>query len=123
MWGNAGDEYISKSLVGTWRGSYVHMEGRLYVYGEKSYKADGSAQGYISYVVLQDDGNMTEVERVTYSSNWRVEQGILVITDARYSDGEYIKEMRDQILSIDTDSATFRSLEDDSRFERFRVRD
>ena len=117
------DEEYTKLLIGTWVAQYSLDGDKKIMYGEKTYAADGTATGFISYRVKMPSRDYREIEHISYISKWMIENGIVVITDAIYNPPEPGSEnvvLRDRIISIGENKAIFEDIDSGSTFERIR---
>ena len=108
-------------LIGTWRYNYPEESGVI-TSGEKTYNADGTSNGFIVYKERTSAGDVEEVERVFYTSKWKIQNSIVVITDVVYSDLTPVGTLRDKIIFIGAKNAVFQDLSDGSTFERIRIK-
>jgi hypothetical protein len=72
------DEEYSRLMIGTWISEYSYDNGAEISYGEKIYKVDGTAEGFISDRVRLPSGDYREVRLISYESKWRVVDGVLI---------------------------------------------
>ena len=117
------DERYSQLLVGTWISQYSYYDDAEISYGEKTYNPDGTATGFISDRIRLSSGKYYEVNYKSYTSNWRIEDGVLIIWDIRYKPQDPGSEnyvIRDRILSMENNKAVFEDLSDGSKFVRLR---
>lgn len=118
---SSSDADYREIIIGTWSSKYPEENG-ISMYGEKTYNADGTASGHISIRARGPAGLTVEIERTTFSSKWKVEEGILESFDVQFSDGERVDVIRDKIISISRDVAEYEASTDGSRFVRHRIR-
>ncbi len=119
------DARLSELLIGTWSARYIFENGTYLTYGEKTYHEDGTADGFISYQVVQLSGEYTEIDFLSYKSEWKIIDGVLDITNVVYyppEPGSESEVIRDIIISIDSEKAVFESQESGEVFERFRLK-
>jgi hypothetical protein len=119
------DKRYTTLLTGTWSSEYTYDDGAIKSYGEKTYHQDGSATGFISDQRLVADQYL-EFRRQEYSSQWKIENGVVVITNVKFTpqieDSDAVV-IRDQILEINAYQARFKAFSDGSTFIRYRVKD
>ena len=118
---NGNDNEYAKRLVGTWAAEYDEDDG-VTISGEKTYRSDGTAHGFTVYKVRTQSGELQTIKRVDFTSNWKISDGVVLITDVAYSDGTSSAPIHDQIISIGAKKAVFRDLTDGSEFERTRLK-
>ena len=103
------DSQIRALLVGTW---LTAPEDAVNETGEKTYYADGTADGFIEGAPFGD---------FVYESKWKVENGVLIIYDMNFTpntfeDGEVIFEegeiIEDRIIEINSEYYIYEDLQD-----------
>lgn len=118
------DAVYSRMLIGTWSNEDYPSNGDFRVYVEITYLPDGSVNGFFSESIRGPEGIFAEVDRITYTSQWRVREGVVEMSDIEYSPAETDQDglvIRNRIISIEQDRATFQDLTTGSIFERKRV--
>ncbi|MEY4588179.1 MAG: hypothetical protein RL497_255 [Pseudomonadota bacterium] len=110
---------FSKTIVGTWYFDEQNPDGSR-SYFEKTYKADGTASGYMTDTVIDALGVKKVLSRTEFTSRWRIEENMLFITDAAYSDGTKIEKILDKILEITKEKSVLQSVDTGDILIRYR---
>ncbi|WP_193212644.1 hypothetical protein [Luteolibacter marinus] len=113
---------FTATVPGTW---YTEMrEGRLIGTSEKTFRADGSAEGFIQ--AKQRSGGFSFVmPTITFRSKWRVEGDIYLSYDVKGSQPgifEPGKVFRDRILSVSQDRIVCKEVESGEVYTMVRKR-
>ena len=110
------DDALRQRFVGTWWGEEdVGLES--YSYGEKTYRSDGTASGFI------DDWSEGKRERTVFRSTWKIEDGHLISHVVFTNMPEFLppkEDIVDKIVSIDHRKMVLIAEIDHHEYSRYR---
>ena len=110
---------FSKAILGTWFSNEANADGSQ-TYFEKTYKSDGTAEGFLIDAVSDSLGNKKILSRLEFKSHWHIENDMLIITDVIYSDGSNNKKITDKIIEINKEKSILQSIDTGETLVRYR---